>query len=190
MKRTFLIAVPVVFLLFSFSRGQTPAERGKDEPQLSGIKFTRVPTVSDSGGPLRPDEEMNVEVYNEGVAELEDRVQAYRNGTETESGLLDVLERTLPLVLAVNHPDRPRGKLRLQLLSTLAMQAEEIRKVMATRARNKKLSAPRASADLHRARRLCVQVNYELWRSQLAAQPPQIVPLQPVPNPPAPLPVP
>jgi hypothetical protein len=177
-----------------------PVQKPDAENFFAGLKVTRAPLVGSKGNPNPLSTEMKTlnEIFNETVADLEDRAIAYDGGVETEAGILDALERAITVVRREDtHQLWPQGPYRgvvyselsgdsqfkgkLQVLNELSKFAEASRKTMARRAEDKKgyggaeekkveAAAARARADLHRARALCLQINLEIWRMESRKQ--------------------
>lgn len=154
-------------------------EQPADPPPFSGIKFKRMPETKPKlpnppGGFMsmytpyfgkNSNAALEAAVYNQTVAELEQRVVASGAGKDIDPVLLDALDRAISMVMHDGFQAYNLGgaKKKVEFLTPLSKQAEEVRVFMANRTKDKKLDAAKTQADLHRARALCLRINYGLW---------------------------
>jgi hypothetical protein len=165
MKQFVVWTLPFVFsgavLLSTNAKPANESERPVDSALATALKAKSIAVPDWEGTEYKK----TVAIYNELVAELEERGKSYTAGTETEAGLFDVMDRVLRAALVASRGVN-RARLRVDLLTTLGKQGSEVRKTMEKRAQNKKIPAAQAKADLHRVNAFCLVVELEKQRAQ------------------------
>jgi hypothetical protein len=151
-------ASTIILLIATQARPVSEPTTPSDPALLRALKTKPIVVLEHEGTEFR----QRALIYNELVAELEERAVAYAAGKETEAGLFDVLARVYQASLEVS-----KGRLlRNKLLAVLAKQADEVRKTMERRLQDKKFNPAQARADLRRATAFSLHVNLEKWRTE------------------------
>jgi hypothetical protein len=177
MRKPFICAIIVGFTLPFLVSGQIDLSKTVLVPKLKPMEPDYAKLAKTHTEDQVLEIKNSVAIYNETVLELDHRAAIFHSNLESGPAFFDVADRavTAGLEATKNFPAD-----RVNVLTDLSQRMEQVRKVMQTRKETMKHSPSILNADLHRARALCLRLNFELYRAQKATGPlvpPKLIPV-------------